>query len=158
MTDFKEEALTEIKRVGAKNPITKDKLKEYGKESFTPILNLLFKYQDQLTPFFESVTKGLEAARKELQSEGGSKEDQFIGGYFSDACEWMKKASSHLGEKDLDKFNAFIKEQSDSRPGVAFGSSYLIGLVASRLIRHSLKSYKRQPGASQPEQQSTVLH
>lgn len=144
MTDIKDEFENELQGRGAKNPISREKLKEYSKEAFTPVINLLFKYQDRLTPYLNSITKGLEFASKELQSNESSREDRFIGTYFSRAGDWMKKIGSHLEERDLDKLNRFIKEQSETRPGVAFGSSYLFGFVFTRLIRHSLSGKKEQ--------------
>lgn len=144
MTNFKEEANADESATGAKNPMTRERLKEYGKEAFTPMVNLLFKYQDQLAPYLNSIVKGLDAAARELRQETSSTEDNYIGNYFNDASRSLEGVVTKLNEKDVEKMNEFIKEQSDKHPGVMFGSSYVIGLVCSRIVRQSKKSKKQE--------------
>ena len=56
----------------ASSPIGKTKLKQYGKKSLTPLVDLLHKYKDQINPYMLALDKGLEGACNSFSSSSSS--------------------------------------------------------------------------------------
>jgi hypothetical protein len=117
------------------NPIGKTKLKQYGKKSLAPLVDLLHKYKDQVDPYVDAINKGLQGASNSL-AESTSDSEKAVYGWFNDASNWFNGASDKLKTEDPKELLNYLEEQARDKPGLMFATSYVTGLVFGRLGRH----------------------
>lgn len=140
------------------SPIGKTKLKQYGKKSLSPLVDLLHKYKEQINPYMMALDKGLEGAcssfssqqesnaqnwkaspdgtSKATTSQTNSEAEQIVSGWFREATDWFKGAREKMSTENPKDLLDYLEEQAKSRPGLMFATSYVAGLVFGRLGRH----------------------
>jgi len=142
------------------SPIGKTKLKQYGKKSLAPLVDLLHKYKDQVNPYVESINKGLQGASSSL-AESTTDSDRAVYGWFNDATNWFNGARDKLNNEDPKELLNYLEEQAKERPGLMFATSYVTGLVFGRLGRHMgriVKSSSQSSQLSSQTMQSSYQH
>jgi hypothetical protein len=138
-----------------------NKLKNHGKKSLAPVIEVLHKYQNEINPYFDAITKGLKAGADALQdsttapsSESAVNQDtrssanQFIGSWFAEAANWFSEVKQKLALENIDEVTAFLNEQGRRNPGMIFSSSYLAGLAFGRIGRHIGRQKNQQSSSS----------
>jgi hypothetical protein len=120
---------------------TTDKLKDYGKESLSPFLTLLHKYQGQLNPYMKSLVIALKGGAEALQGDAPNEADKFLCQWFSDAANWVGQAEEKLKSGNTEEFVHFIEEQGRKHSGLMFSASYLTGIFLGRIGRHVSKKH-----------------
>lgn len=121
---------------GEKSPISITKLKEYGTKAYQPLINVVFKYQDEFTPYLAALAKGLEGGKETLSREGSSEVEKYVAQFFQQAADGLNQACQKLESKDIDALRTFISDQAEQRPSVMFSTSYIAGVFFGRLGRH----------------------
>lgn len=122
--------------VGSNSPITIDKLKEYGLKAYKPLVDVVYKYQDEFTPYLTALAKGFEGGRETLTREGASEAERYVGQFFQQAADGLNQACQKLESKDVNALATFLSEQAEQRPSVMFSTSYVAGIFFGRLGRH----------------------
>lgn len=125
---------------GANGPVSVAKLKEYGKQAYAPIVNVLYKYQDEFTPYLGALVKGLQGGAESLNREGSSEAEKYVSQFFTEAADGLGQASEKLDSKDINSITSFLSEQAERRPSVMFSTSYVAGIILGRLGRHIARS------------------
>lgn len=133
---------------GATSPVSVTKLKEYGKKAYVPLLNVVYKYQDEFTPYLNALTKGFQGGVETLQKENASEPERYVAQFFKEAADGLKMACEKLESKDINALSSFISEQAVKRPSVMFSTSYIAGLFFGRLGRHVTR--KSSSSANEP--------
>lgn len=121
---------------GAKSPISVTKLKEYGIKAYRPLIDVVYKYQDEFTPYLTALAKGLEGGKDSLSREGSSEAEQYVAQFFQQAADGLNQACQKLESKDVNALTSFLSEQAEQRPSVMFSTSYIAGIFFGRLGRH----------------------
>jgi len=121
---------------GAKSPITVTKLKEYGLKAYKPLIDVVYKYQDEFTPYLSALAKGLEGGKESLSREGSSEAERYVAQFFQQAADGLNQACQKLESKDINALTSFLSEQAEARPSVMFSTSYIAGIFFGRLGRH----------------------
>ena len=121
---------------GAKTPVSKEKLKEYGKKAYAPLLNVVTKYQDEFTPYLNALVKGLQSGADSLCAENATDVEKYVGNVFKEANEGLKVAIQKLDEKDIKSLSTYLSEMAAKKPSLMFSTSYVTGLFFGRLGRH----------------------
>lgn len=121
---------------GAKSPISVTKLKEYGMKAYRPLVDVVFKYQDEFTPYLTALAKGLQGGKESLSREGSTEAEQYVSQFFQQAADGLTQACQKLESKDVNGITTFLSEQAEQRPSVMFGTSYIAGIFFGRLGRH----------------------
>jgi hypothetical protein len=121
---------------GTFRPITVTKLKEYGKKAYGPLLNVVFKYQDEFTPYLNALSKGLQGGAEALEQASASEPERYVARFFREASKGLKVACEKLEAKDINALTKFLTEQGEQRPSLMFSTSYVAGLFFGRLGRH----------------------
>lgn len=134
--DMNEEQMNSDIETGAKSPISITKLKEYGTKAYQPLINVVYKYQDEFTPYLTALAKGLEGGKESLSREGASEAEQYVAQFFQQAADGLNQACQKLESKDINALTTFLTEQAEQRPSVMFSTSYIAGLFFGRLGRH----------------------
>ena len=119
-----------------KNNMPMDKLKEYGKQAYAPLIKVVHKYQGEITPYISALAKGLQGGVDALSGDSASEADRFVAGWFREASEGLSQARTKLESKDINQLVSFIETQAKDRPSLMFTSSYLTGLFFGRIGRH----------------------
>lgn len=131
------------------------KLKEYGKEAYGPLVNIIYKYQDEITPFFASLEKALEGAISALSDEESTEADRMIGDWISDARQSLTEGKDRIQGKDKSEIISFVEDQARQKPALAFASSYVVGLFLGRIGRHiGRKGFSQNSSGFQSTEQS----
>jgi hypothetical protein len=130
---------------GANGPLSANKLKEYGKKAYAPLVDLVFNYQDEFTPYLQALNKGLQAGYKTLSQESSTEAEKYVGHFFQEAADACQIACDKIEAKDFEALTQFVSQQSEKRPGVMFGTSYIAGLIFGRLGRHLASSKETVP-------------
>lgn len=121
---------------GAKSPISVTKLKEYGLKAYRPLIDVVYKYQDEFTPYLTALAKGLEGGKESLSREGSSEAEKYVAQFFQQAADGLNQACQKLESKDINALTSFLSEQAEARPSVMFSTSYIAGIFFGRLGRH----------------------
>jgi hypothetical protein len=121
---------------GAIGPVSVDKLKEYGKKSYAPLLNVVFKYQDEFTPYLEALAKGLQGGVESLNKESSSEAEKYVSQLFREAADGINMASTKLKGKNINDLTSYLTELAEKRPSIMFSTSYIAGVFFGRLARH----------------------
>lgn len=121
---------------GTKSPITVTKLKEYGLKAYRPLIDVVYKYQDEFTPYLTALAKGLEGGKESLSREGSSEAEKYVAQFFQQAADGLNQACQKLESKDINALTSFLSEQAEARPSVMFSTSYIAGIFFGRLGRH----------------------
>ena len=124
---------------GANGPISVTKLKDYGKQAYRPLIDVVYKYQDEFTPYLRALTKGLQEGANALSKESSNGAENYVSQFFREAAEGLQLACEKLEAKNVSELHTFLNEQADKRPGVMFGTSYIAGIFFGRLGRHVMK-------------------
>ena len=124
----------------AKSPVSISRLKEYGKKAYAPLVNVVFKYQDEFTPYLNALSKGLEGGVNALNKEGSSEAERYVSQFFKEAADGIKVACQKLDAKDPKAFTDYVSEMAEKRPSIMFSTSYIAGLFFGRLGKHIAKS------------------
>lgn len=134
----------------AKSKIPVDKLKEYGKQAYAPLVKVIHKYQGEITPYISALAKGLQGGVDALSNESASEADRFVAGWFREASEGLSEARTKLESNDINQVVTFIETQAKNRPSLMFTSSYLTGLFFGRIGRHIGKKGFSKKTATEP--------
>lgn len=121
---------------GANGPVSVGKLKEYGKQAYSPLVEVVHKYQDEIVPYISALARGLRGGLDSLSKENASEADRYVSQFFKEAADGLTKACEKLESKDYNALSSFITEQAEGRPSLMFGTSYVAGLFLGRLGRH----------------------
>lgn len=113
-----------------------DKLKDYGKKAYAPLIKVVHRYQDEIVPYLTALSRGLQGGVDALSSESGSETDKYVAGWFKEASEGINEAVTKLQSNDIGQVVSFIEAQAQKRPSFMFTSSYLTGLFFGRISRH----------------------
>lgn len=140
MININEIKNTDHNQDGANGPMSVTKLKDYGKKAYRPLIEVVYKYQDEFTPYLRALTRGLREGANSLKQESSNNAEKYVSQFFDEAAEGLQLACEKLEAKDVNELTSFISEQADKRPGVMFGTSYITGIFFGRLSRHALKS------------------
>ncbi len=122
--------------IGESSPASIQKLKEYGLKAYRPLVDVVFKYQDEFTPYLKAMAKGFEGGRESLSREGSSEAEKFVGQFFQQAADGLNLACEKLESKDVGALADYLSEQAEQRPSVMFSTSYIAGIFFGRLGRH----------------------
>ncbi len=122
--------------VGENRPVSITKLKEYGMKAYGPIIDVVYKYQDEFTPYFNALIKGLQGGVERLNGEGANEAEKYVSRFFQEASQSLEGISQKLSSKDINSIKEFLQEQGRARPSIMFSSSYVAGLLFGRLGRH----------------------
>lgn len=122
--------------------LSKDKLKSYGKEAYVPLLNLVHKYQDEFTPYLESLAKGLKSGGETLSQEGSSEVERYVSQFFNDAARGIDEACKKLQAKDFSELSNYISDLAEKKPSIMFSVSYVSGVFFGRLGKHIIQNKK----------------
>lgn len=133
-----------------KSPISSVRLKEYGMKAYEPIISVVFKYQDEITPYFRAIQNGLRGGADALKQENSSSEDRYVAGFFHDAAEGLEQALKKLEARDPKAFSDYVSDLSGKRPSLMFSTSYIAGLFFGRLSRHFAR-HQVHSSAQKPE-------
>jgi hypothetical protein len=144
MININESNNIDTKQDGANGPISVTKLKDYGKQAYRPLIDVVYKYQDEFTPYLRALTKGLQEGANALSKDASNGPENYVSQFFNEAAEGLKLACEKLEAKNVKELHSFLSEQADKRPGVMFGTSYIAGMFFGRLSRHVLKSRSKQ--------------
>lgn len=151
---------------GTKNKLSVNKLKSCGKKSLSPLIELVHRYQDEITPYFEAISKGLQGGVDSLSrintGEGqsnaqkvsdNSEVEKVVAGWFNEAAEGLNGFRSRLSSSNAQEIFDYIEAQAKKHPGFMFSSSYLAGLFFGRIGRHIGRKSYQQSGTG-----STLTH
>ncbi|MFL5808182.1 MAG: hypothetical protein ACJ749_01595 [Flavisolibacter sp.] len=136
MNESNNESMGSTMETGAKSPISVTKLKEYGMKAYRPLVDVVFKYQDEFTPYLTALAKGLQGGKESLSREGSSEAEQYVAQFFQQAADGLNQACEKLESKDINSITTFLTEQAEQRPSVMFSTSYIAGIFFGRLGRH----------------------
>lgn len=112
------------------------KIKEYGKQAYRPIVEVVHKYQDEITPFISALVKGLQGGVSALSQDNASTADKTVAGWFREAADGLEEARNKVESQDLNQLVSFVEDQARKRPSLMFSSSYITGLFFGRIGRH----------------------
>src|SRR5665647_7577 len=103
-----------------------DRVKEYGKKSFAPFIDVLHKYQGEITPYFSALDKALQGAINALKNESGqgTEAEKMVSEWFSEASQWFNQAKSKFEATDSNALMNYLQEQGRNKPAVMFATSY----------------------------------
>jgi hypothetical protein len=158
MDNINEKSNADNDSSGANGPISSTKLKEYGKKAYGPLVDVVYKYQDEFTPYLNALAKGLQGGAKSLREDSTNEVNNYVAQLFQEASDGLKVANEKLESKDINAIGAFISEQSEKRPGVMFSTSYIAGLFFGRLARHLTKKNTTQPFSNEPSSPDEMIH
>lgn len=144
MNNFNDTNINIEPESGAIGPVSMGKFKEYGKKAYTPLLNVVYKYQDQFTPYIEALSKGLQGGVEKLNQESSTEEEKYVARFFQEAVKGLEDASSKLKGKDINEFKNYLSSFADRHPSAVFGSSYIVGLFFGRLARHVMSRHEAE--------------
>ncbi len=136
MIDHNDNIWSEESGPGSNGPASVEKLKEYGKKAYTPLLSVVHKYRDHFTPYLDALSHGLHASVERLEGEGATEADRFVSRFFRQAADGITEARQRLETKNLSDLTAYVAELANRRPGLMFSTSYVAGLFVGRLSRH----------------------
>lgn len=115
------------------------KFKEFGKKGLAPLVDLVHRYQGDITPYLSAIDIGIQGAidaLKNAEGEQGQATHQSVAQWFTDAQSWFGGAKEKLASKSSSDLLNFLETEARQRPAVMFASSYVVGLVVGRLGRH----------------------
>lgn len=121
-------------------PPVRSKLKDYGKKSLGPISQLLDRYQGELMPYVEAMVKGLETASESLRLNEPTVAQSTVSSWFGETATWLNETKTKLTSGDSRTFITYLEERTQKQPGLAFTSSYIVGIALGRLGRHVIKN------------------
>jgi hypothetical protein len=112
------------------------KLKSYGKKSLSPLVELVHKYQDEVSPYFEAILKGLQGGVNSLDEGSSNDAEKVVSGWFKEAFHGLNEAKSKLESSNAEEMIVYIEDKAQRHPGFMFSTSYLTGLFFGRVGRH----------------------
>lgn len=116
--------------------LSKAKLKEYGKQGLSPLVEIAQKYQGDIDPYLSAISKALNAAAGSISQDDSNEAEKSIGNLCTEAANWFEDAKGRLGNKNYSDFLSFIEEEGRKHPGILFSASYLAGIFLGRIGRH----------------------
>lgn len=131
----------------AKESGPKGKIKDYGKKSLAPLLELAHKYRADITPFFAAITKGLEGGSSALLADNSSEVERQVGEWFRQASSFVEETRGKFEGNNASDLISFVERQASTHPGLMFSSSYFVGMFLGRLGRHIIRGTRESmPG------------
>jgi hypothetical protein len=101
MININENDNTESTNMGSNGPMSVGKLKEYGKQAYRPLIDVVTKYQDEFTPYLNALAKGLQSGCEALEKEDSSPAEKYVAQFFREASNGLHEASQKLESKDM---------------------------------------------------------
>lgn len=142
---------------GANNPISVSRLKEYGKKAYAPLVNVVFKYQDEFTPYLNALAKGLQGGVEALNKEGSSEAEKYVSNFFKEASDGLNTACQKLESKDVKAFSDYVSDMADKKPSIMFSTSYIAGLFFGRLGRHIISKQGKASSTENISSDSSLM-
>jgi hypothetical protein len=136
MIDQNETIRNEETAPGTNGPVSLEKMKEYGKKAYLPLLSVVHKYQDEFTPYLDALSKGLRGGVERLEAADATDADRYVSRFFREAAEGIGDARRRLETRELSDLTAFVSDLAARKPSLTFSTSYIAGLFFGRLSRH----------------------
>jgi hypothetical protein len=118
------------------------RIKELGKKGLEPIFGVLSRHRGEFSPYFDALTKALNAGAQSLEGEGGNDVEKSIAGFFHEGADWLSQWKDKLATETPKDFLQFLEEEGKKRPALLFGVSYFGGLLLGRFGRHLGKTMR----------------
>jgi hypothetical protein len=134
-----------------------DELKDYGKKSLAPLIDLVSKYKGEANPYFSAISKGLKAAVDVYKVEVGvntntdtiAKEvEGVVGNWFQETNDWLEGINKKIQSGNTRELLEYLEEQAKKHPAMMFSVSYVAGLLFGRIGRHIGKQYTKESTSS----------
>ncbi|WP_408095511.1 hypothetical protein ACJVC5_10755 [Peredibacter sp. HCB2-198] len=120
-------------------------VREYGKKSLAPFVDLIHQYRNDIGPYLSALGKGLQAACDSFQeSEQMPEADRVVSGWFTELNRWFVGAREKINSGDEKDFLRFLEEEAREHPAAMFSSSYIAGMLFGRMGRHMVRMKKNQ--------------
>lgn len=142
MINYNESNINEESSTGANGPVSAAKLKEYGKKAYVPLLNVVYKYQDEFTPYLDALAKGLQGGMDSLNKENATEAEKYVSRFFKEVSEGLGEACNKLKSKDVHELGSYLAEIGEKKPSIMFSTSYIAGIFIGRLARHIISRQK----------------
>ncbi|HXH29838.1 MAG TPA: hypothetical protein VNJ01_03395 [Bacteriovoracaceae bacterium] len=179
------ESDTNLPRTEANASNTESKLKDYGKKSLAPLIDLVSKYKGDINPYFSAIGRGLQGAVSALDgnsssesmnssintsssktssasssvgSEVGSEADQIVAGWFRDASGWFTGAQEKIASGNAKELLNYLEAEAAKSPGLMFSTSYVVGLFVGRMGRHLGRQKMTDSSSAAPFQNDSSLN
>lgn len=123
-----------------KSSMASQKLKEYGKGAYGPLMNVLHKYQDEFTPYLETLAKGLNGGAEALSTENSTDVEKYVSQFFRDSASGINEACTKLKASDFSQFSTYVSDLVDKKPSIMFSASYVAGIFFGRLGKHLINA------------------
>ncbi len=123
-----------------------EQVKELGIKSLGPLLEVLTRHKNDLSPYLDSFTKALKAGAQSLQHEESSDTDRFISEYFTEGAEWIAQWKVKLFSSSPEQIRQFLEDEGRKKPAILFGASYFAGVILGRFGRHLGKTMRTDSG------------
>lgn len=129
-----------------------DELKDYGKKSLTPLIDLVSKYKTEVNPYFSALSKGLQAAAEAYkeepetigQADAATRQAEVaIGSWFREANDWLNGINKKIQTGKTNELLDYLEEQAQRHSAMMFSVSYIAGLVFGRVGRHLGRQFKK---------------
>ena len=117
-------------------------VKDLGKKSLAPLLEVLTKHKSDFSPYLDSLTKALKSGAQSLQGEQSTDADRFIAQYFTEGSDWITQWKDKLSGNSPDQIMQFLEEEGRKKPAILFGASYFAGVILGRFGRHLGKTMR----------------
>jgi hypothetical protein len=115
-------------------------------KSLGPLLEVLTRHKNDLSPYIDSFTKALKAGAQSLELEESSDADRFISQYFREGAEWIAKWKVKLSSSSPEQIRQFLEDEGRKKPAILFGASYFAGVILVRFGRHLGKAMRTENG------------
>lgn len=142
MINYNENNINEESATGANGPVSVEKLKDYGKKAYGPLLNVVHKYQDEFTPYLNALSKGLQGGVDSLSKENATEPEKYVSQFFREAADGLNEASKKLESKDPGELTSYLSNLAEKKPSIMFSTSYIAGLFFGRLARHVINKQR----------------
>lgn len=141
-TDFTDEAGSTQFGAGGGQSSGFGQVKDLGKKSLAPLVDVLSRHKGDFSPYLDSVTKALRAGADSLRGDQATDADNYIAQYFNDGADWIGQWKDKLSFSSPDQFMQLLEEEGRRRPAILFGTSYFAGLILGRFGRHLGKTIR----------------
>ncbi len=119
-----------------KSSSTKNKVKDVGRKSLGPIVDVLQRHSADINPYIDAIGRALKAGVDSLHQESASDADRTVGGWFGEASVWIEDIKTRFESTSASDLMTYLEQESRKRPVFMFAISYVAGRGLGRIGRH----------------------